>query len=629
MPLRVFSRGLTAPLFVVAIVSCLYTTASGQSQAQATRTVVAIHGGPESFPGSEEIDSAIRNVLLSSASTKVDYFAEYLESEEFTLDTASTALRDSIRLKFASRRIDLLIANTIVAFDFTLRLRDELYPGVPIVFLATTVPDAVVRGTATGITGILRGVALKETLELALTLHPSVRQVFVIAYAPAVEGYTARVQSTLSGFGQRAQLTYIGEGTSAAMVAAVKALPPQSLVFYARYSPVGTGRVVYPDELLSSIAKASSVPVYAGSDIYMGHGIVGGMMQSNEMDGTHVAEIALRILEGTRPEAIPIAPPSLVPIFDWRQIQRWGIDPSRLPVGSQILFRTPTMWETSRWYIVGTFAVVSLQLTLIAGLLTHRARRRRAEQIIRTREASLQKSYDRIRLLAGRLINAQETARASIAQDLHDDICQRLAMVSTAIDRLGNSSGRIQDADTQRAFAALARDTRGTFESVRRLSHDLHPATLRVLGLVPAIKTHCAEVTKRHNVQVTFTSEGDLQHMPDDIAVCFFRIAQESLRNGVVHGAAHRFTVSLARSGDDIEMTVTDDGKGFSLDAVDGDTSGVGVISMEDRARAVGGSLYIASGADRGTTIRIRAPLKPESRGHAPDRSAQLNQIST
>jgi signal transduction histidine kinase len=310
-------------------------------------------------------------------------------------------------------------------------------------------------------------------------------------------------------------------------------------------------------------------------------------------------------------------------------VKRWGVDQARLPPESQMLFRTPTVWESYGWYIGGTSVVVALQLILIGGLLAQRARRRRAEQIIRTREGSLQKSYDRIRLLAGRLINAQETARASIAQDLHDDICQRLAMVSTAIDRLGNSPGRIQDAETQRAFVALARDTRATFESVRRLSHDLHPATLRVLGLVPAIKTHCTEVAKRHNVQVTFTSEGDLQHMPDDIAVCFFRIAQESLRNGIAHGAAHRFTVSLTRSGDDIEMTVTDDGKGFSLDAVNVDSSGVGVISMEDRARAVGGSLYIASAADRGTTIRIKAPLKSESPVHALARSGQRHELGT
>ena len=282
-----------------------------------------------------------------------------------------------------------------------------------------------------------------------------------------------------------------------------------------------------------------------------------------------------------------------------------------LPQGSQILFRTPTVWESYGWYIGGTIIVVALQLVLITGLLTQRVRRRRAEETVRAREASLRTSYDRIRQLAGRLINAQESARATIAQDLHDDICQRLAMVSTAIDRLKGSSGDIQDDDTQRFFASLARDTRGTFDAVRQLSHDLHPATLRVLGLVPAIKTQCSEVAKRYNVQVNFTSDGDFQDVPDDVAVCFFRVAQESLRNGVVHGAAHRFTVSLTRSGDELEMTATDDGKGFNLDAVSGDTSGVGVISMEDRARAVGGSLHIVSGAERGTTIRICAPLKP------------------
>src|SRR6185369_1881809 len=317
---------------------------------------------------------------------------------------------------------------------------------------------------------------------------------------------------------------------------------------------------IYPDEIARLIAQASPVPVYTVSDLYLGSGVVGGMMRAAEAAGTRVGEIAGRILDGTPPDQIPITAVATVPMFDWRAVKRWGVDQAKLPPESQILFRTPTVWESYGWYIGGTSVVVALQLMLIAGLLAQRGRRRRAEQVIRARESSLQKSYERIRLLAGRLINAQETARASIAQDLHDDICQRLAMVSTAIDRLGNLSGRIQDADTQRAFAALARDTRGTFESVRRLSHDLHPATLRVLGLVPAIKTHSAEVANRHNVHVTFTSEGDLQHMPDDIAVCFFRIAQESLRNGVVHGAAHRFTVSLTRSGDDIEMTVTDDG---------------------------------------------------------------------
>jgi signal transduction histidine kinase len=583
------------------------------------RTVLTIHGGPEFFPGTEAIDKAIRNVLLSSTSTPVNYFTEYLESEEFTLEAASKALRESIRLKLAGRRIDVLIANTVPALEFALRLRDELYPGVPIVFLATTVPDAVVRGTAAGVTGLMRGVALKETLELALKVHPLVRQVFVIAYAPAVEGYTQRVQSTLSEFSQRVRLTYIGETTLAAMVAVVKDLPPQSLVFYARYSPVDMGRVVYPDELLSTVANASSVPVYAASDIYTGQGIVGGMMQRNETDGTRVGEITRRILEGTRPEEISIAPPSLTPIFDWRQLQRWGIDEATLPTGSEVLFRRPTTWQAYRSYIVGTIVVVSLQLALIAGLLTQRGRRRRAEEIIRTREASLRTSYDRIRQLAARLINAQEAARAAIAQDLHDDICQRLAMVSTAIDHMRGSSGVIQGARAQQSFADLASDTRQMFDAVRRLSHELHPAILRVLGLAAALKTHCAEIAMRHDVQVTFTAEGDLQHVPSEVAVCFFRIAQESLRNGIEHGAAHRLRVSLTRSGEDVQMTITDDGSGFDLEAVGRDGNGVGVITMEERARAIGGTLHIVTGVQGGTTIRLRAPLKPEPSVGAPD----------
>jgi signal transduction histidine kinase len=112
-------------------------------------------------------------------------------------------------------------------------------------------------------------------------------------------------------------------------------------------------------------------------------------------------------------------------------------------------------------------------------------------------------------------------------------------------------------------------------------------------------------------VRVIFTTQGDFPYVPDDVAVCFFRVAQESLRNGVEHGSANRLTVSLTRSGDDLAMTVTDDGRGFNLDAATRDGSGVGVISMEERARAIGGTLYIVSDVQRGTTIRINAPLNP------------------
>src|SRR4029079_12748741 len=125
-----------------------------------------------------------------------------------------------------------------------------------------------------------------------------------------------------------------------------------------------------------------------------------------------------------------------------------------------------------------------------------------------------------------------------------------------------SSSGEIQDRETQEAFADLEQRTEGMFNGLRRLSHDLHPATLRLLGLGPALKTHCAEVAKRHDVDVSFRSEGELGQLRQDVAVCLFRIAQESLRNAVAHSGGRRFAVSLAGSNNRVELTVSDDGHG-------------------------------------------------------------------
>ena len=611
-------RGLTVVAVTVAFAA---VCPAADAQEQPARTVLTIYWGPENFPGTEQIDSAIQHVLRTHSAAPVSYFTEYLETEEFPQETASAALRDYIRRKYDGRHVDVVIAVTSAALQFTLRYREELFAGVPIVFLSARLPQVAAEHTVPGITGVLSDAPYDETLALALTLHPSTTRVFVVARAPSVQGYEDRVRSALNRFSSRVELTYLDERTVPALLAAVKAIPARSVLLYTRYASDGDSSGLYPDQIARLMAAASAVPIYTIDDVYLGIGVVGGIMRTGETTGSRLGAITRRILEGSRPEDIPIADVPTAPVFDWRQVKRWGIDPSQLPSGSLIRFRTPTAWESYSWYIVGTIAIVAAQLMLITGLLTQRSRRRRAERIVHAREASLRTSYHRIRQLAGQLINAQEAARASIAQDLHDDICQRLAMVSTAIDRLKTSSGHIQDAKTQRLFATLARDAHVTFEVVRTLSHDLHPATLRLLGLVPAIKTHCTEVATRHNVRVIFTADGDLQHVSDDVAVCFFRIAQESLRNGVEHGAAHRLTVSLTSSGDDIEMIVTDDGSGFNRDAASRAGTGVGVISMEERARAIGGTLLIVSSEERGTTVRVTAPLNPPRPFSVPDDS--------
>jgi signal transduction histidine kinase len=402
------------------------------------------------------------------------------------------------------------------------------------------------------------------------------------------------------------------------LLAAVETIPAQSLIFYARFTPEDGESMMYPDEVARLMAQVSPVPIYSASGTYFGTGVVGGMLRESRAIGTRLGELARQILDGTRPEDLPIRVLPGVPTFDWRQLQRWGIDAARLPPGSDVQFRVPTVFELYAPYIIGMAIVVVAQLLLIAGLLTQVASRRRAEAAVLAREATLQASYQRIRTLAGRLINAQEVARAGFARDLHDGMSQELAGVSMLVNALKSSLGHIQDVPTQQALSRLQDETLGILDRVHRLSHELHPANLRLLGLAATLQAHCSDVARLHGVQVNFTTDGDLHDVQTETAVSLFRIAQESLQNGVEHGKAQRFTVSLTRSGEHIELLVADDGRGFDLEAVRRDGRGLGLVSMEERAHAVGGDVQIVTGPGAGTTIRVRCPADDSGRAMTP-----------
>ena len=577
----------------------------------AARTVLAIHWGPEDFPGTATLDAAIREVLLSSPGTSIDYYAEYLESDVLPPAIAAVTLRDYIARKFDGRRIDAVIAVTTPALDFALEHRQALFPGAPIAFVAGRVPDAVASRQIPGVTGVLSDVVFADTLELALKLHPAVRKVLVVGQAPDIDDYEARVRGALERFAQRVELTYVPQQSLPGLLATVRAAPSDSLVFFTRYVPDGVGSTMHTDEVLRRTAEVSPVPIYGTTDVYMGTGAVGGMMRAGRATGLRVGAIAQQVLGGVPPERIPIDTLRPVPTFDWRQLRRWNIDMSALPSGSDVRFVTPTIWDAyHRQIIIGTLAVVVVQSVLISGLLRQRARRRVAEQTVRAREATLRTSYERIRQMAGRLINAQETARAGVAQDLHDEVCQQLVFVSMGVSTLKHSSGHLQDGVTQNALAALEADTQGVFEALRRLSQDLHPATLGLLGLPAALRTHCAEIAKHHGVDVTFRAETVPSDIHKDVAVCFFRITQEALRNGIAHGGARHLSVSLAGSGEQLDLIVTDDGAGFDLPSVHQGGGGLGLVTMSERARVVGATVDIVSQPAKGTTVRVRGPAE-------------------
>jgi two-component system sensor histidine kinase UhpB len=179
---------------------------------------------------------------------------------------------------------------------------------------------------------------------------------------------------------------------------------------------------------------------------------------------------------------------------------------------------------------------------------------------LRESEAALRESNERNQDLAGRLITAQEAERARIARELHDDVGQRIASFSIAV---GTVRRRLADAPqpVRDDLASLQRDTVTLSKDLRLLSHELHPAVLEHLGLVDALRTRCEEVSAASGVTVALDVARELGPVPDDVALCLYRVVQEALRNVVNHAQARTARVALTRQNGRLAMRITDDGR--------------------------------------------------------------------
>lgn len=271
--------------------------------------------------------------------------------------------------------------------------------------------------------------------------------------------------------------------------------------------------------------------------------------------------------------------------------------------------RTAVPRDFHPWQIAGALALVALEAFLIGGLLGQRSRRRQVERAARLSEAALSRSNAQIRDLAGQLIFAQEVERTRIARDLHDDACQEVASITVDVSNLRQKDATLQDSDVQQALLSVQRRMARVAEGLRLLSHDLHPNLLKHAGLAAALEAHCTEVERQYHIQVRFHAEGQVEPANPVVMLSLFRIAQEALRNAAKHGHAQQIDLTLSEQGDSLTLSVADDGWGFDPGGVR-NNGGLGLVSIEERARLVKGQVTIHSGPQQGTTISVRVPLE-------------------
>jgi PAS domain S-box-containing protein len=364
--------GCAIPLVVALILSS--ATSSAQSS-QAPKKILVLHYYGSYLPSIQAFDQGVRDVIARSSPAEVDFYFEYLDLTRVTNDDEVTMRARHFREKYEEEGLSVVLAISDGALAF-LR-QHQLLPGVPIV--ASTTRRAAAGTAEPNVARIWDGLAAGETLALALRLHPSTRRVVVLTGTPRNDReYEREVEEQLEPFRKTVTIEYATDRPLNQIEALVSQLPPDALVLALRFA--GNLQANRPGaEMAAAISKVSRVPLYTALSSLAGTGAVGGYITDFRKTGALVADYAVRVAEGTRVEDLPHVESMATPVFDLRQLRRWGISERQLPAHSVILFQEYSVLERYGWYIAAAVALTTVQGVMIGALAVQRSRRRQTE----------------------------------------------------------------------------------------------------------------------------------------------------------------------------------------------------------------------------------------------------------
>jgi signal transduction histidine kinase/ABC-type uncharacterized transport system substrate-binding protein len=576
---------------------------------EVAKRILILHSYNYTFPATSMASDGARKRLLERSAQKIELDAEYLDLARFAEPGHEALMAKFLRDRFANRQPDLVMLIGGDALPFVIKHRDDFAPHVPVIFLGVSRQGYAAAKPPSDVTGhvIDLDLNLDKTIALAERLQPEARHMFVVAGSGLVDRrWQSIARAVVEARERRLETTYLFNFPYDELIAKVSQLPKDSILILLSVFRDGNGRALMPSEVATGLINASSVPVYAPYP-YPVRGFVGGFSESYEAMGRTAADIALEILAGRDPASIPPQPSSEATYrVDYEAMQRWGLNEENLPHGAAVLYREPGVWELYRRYIVAAISLIALQSILIAALFVQRARRRTAETDNRRKESALRISYEQLRHLAGRLINAQDEERRRIARELHDDVGQRVASLSIGLSSLrrrlpdSTDSAKFELSRLQRLAVTLAED-------MRDLSHDLHHGVLEHAGLPEALRERCEEITRASNTSIDLHVAEGWTEVTDDVKLCLYRVAQEALRNIAKHAHARTGCISVARENGHVVMKIADDGDGFDANESDRQC-GLGLLSMRERVKMLGGTIEIISAPKAGTVATICIP---------------------
>ena len=579
-------------LILVCSISCAQTSLQ--------KNVLILNEVGLSHSLTSEMTQQIVSGVLQAPNRNVEFYSESLDLSSFPSRPSKEEARAWIDKKYGSYKLDVVVAVGPGAIEFLSKYTQSLFLNVPIVICGASQDQLSNSRLDSRFTGTWMKLEPQKTLDLALRLFPDTRHVFVVGGSSSFDKVVMSLtKSAFTSADTKTEILYSTDAEMDRLLKQLQQLPSHSIELYTSFFQDSAGnKFLNATQALPAIAAASAAPDFGMSDTYIGHGIVGGHVMPFEKQGKITAQIVSELLDGKKADEIPIQTIPGVYMFDWNELQTWHISESKLPEGSIIRFREPSLWQRTKWTWATVLAII-FGLSALAGYLQHS---RTLLKVARNRQMQL----------SGMLINAEEHERSRVASELHDDFSQRVAILALGLENAQEATPAALE-EVRKQLPELLSSTVQLGDDLHTLSHRLHSSTIESLGLVPALNALCKEFTVQQGIRVDFTSDEVPRSIDPDAALGVFRIVQEALRNVKRYSGASEAEVDLQMPGERLEISVRDRGRGFDLSHLGGN-EGLGIRNMEERARLLGGKFEIQSEPGKGTTVAASVPFKPAAR---------------
>ena len=611
--------GLIRQIFVVVcvLVGCAVLVSRTASAESLPRTVLILDNSDPDSPFSHRIREQINATLDAEVTQGYAIYTEFLNIGHFKESNYDGTLHAYIKSKYRSKPIGVIIAIGSGAFQFSLGLRRDMWPQVPIVFETfDETPSA--QSVPPNTTGIIAPRQFEDLVKSARIVVPGLAEIALVGDPINRQPYRKHYRQELQRYTKEFKIIDLTNLPLNDAKVRIAALPAHAAIIYLPIFDDESGKIHNPGEALISIAEVANRPIVVDADALIGKGATGGIVPSAKDLGKEAGHRAARILKGEAASDIPVETKDFSkPVFDARQLARWGISENALPADSSIRFKEISVWRRYWWQMLTGILVIVLQCLVIAWLLLERRRRRAAEReshqhllevtkMDRAMTASAMSAsiaHELNQPLAAILNNA-ETAEFLLNKETveHDELKNILADIRDDDQRAAEIIKHLRALLRQDELAAEDIDLSKVINETLRLvrSHAIKQGVrLEVAPIPPDIRVRADSVHVQQVIlNLAMNAIDAMQDVPEDKRLLKLQVAQ---KDGQV-------TVSIADRGKGIpEDKLTSIFEPFVTTKEQG--TGLGLSIARTIIHTYGGNLWAANAKGGGAIFRFTLNL--------------------